>query len=331
MSRNLQSLPELKLALAAYAESVCAHYLPGGEKSGHYWRVGDIDGGRGRSMFVALAGASAGQWSDPAQGTHGDLLDIIVHHEGDFGRACRAARELVGHAPPPVATDAPAPNPHLEAARHNWNCARPISRTLASRYLASRDIAIIPDANVLRFAASAAYRSQFGWEHYPALLAAFTDSEGAFVGIQRTYLDHHHPVKAEVEDPRRTLGMVAGAAVRLDDTGDTLAVGEGLETMLSLRTAYPKLPVAACTGTHLLALWEPSERHRRVLIALDADDAGETAAAQLAERLRARGITVTLARPIEGGDFNEDLQILGARDLRRALAPVITALAGPDT
>ena len=88
MSRNLQSLPELKLLLAACAESVCTHYLPGGEKSGHYWRVGDIDGGRGRSMFVALAGPSARQWSDPAQGTHGDLLDIIVHHEGDFGRAC---------------------------------------------------------------------------------------------------------------------------------------------------------------------------------------------------------------------------------------------------
>lgn len=28
-------------------------------------------------MFVALAGASAGQWFDPAQGTHGGLLDIL--------------------------------------------------------------------------------------------------------------------------------------------------------------------------------------------------------------------------------------------------------------
>ena len=114
--------------------------------------------------------------------------------------------------------------------------------------------------------------------------------------------------------------------MRLDDTGDTIAVGEGLETMLSIRTAYPKLPVAACTGTHLLALWEPSQRHRRVLIALDAGAAGETAAAKLAERLTERAIAVTLARPVEGGDFNEDLQILGARDLRGALAPSIRAL-----
>lgn len=238
MSRSLQSLAELKRALAACAESVCAHYLPTGEKSGHYWRVGDIDGSRGRSMFIALAGPSAGQWSDPAQGTHGDLLDIIVHHEGSFGRACRAAREFVGDAPEPASgSPVPAPNPQLEAAQHNWTCARPISRTLPSRYLASRDIAIIPDPEVLRFTSSAAYRSAFGWEHYPALLAAFTNHETAFVGIQRTYLDHHQPVKAEVDDPRRTLGMVAGAAIRLDDTGDTLAVGEGLETMLSLRTA----------------------------------------------------------------------------------------------
>ena len=84
--------------------------------------------------------------------------------------------------------------------------------------------------------------------------------------------------------------------------------------------------MAACTGTQLLALWEPSERHRRVLIALDADPAGETAAAKLAERPRERGIAVILARPVEGGDFNEDLQILGARDLRSALAPAIHAL-----
>ena len=89
---------------------------------------------------------------------------------------------------------------------------------------------------------------------------------------------------------------------------------------------YPKLSVAACTGTHLLALWEPSERHRRILIALDADPAGEDAAANITDRLRACGMAVTLARPFEGGDFNEDLQILGARDLRTALVPAIRAL-----
>ena len=178
MSRNLQSLTELKRALALYAETVCSHYLTAGEKSGHYWRVGDIDGSGGRSMFVSLAGASAGQWSDPAQGTHGDLLDIIAHHEGTFGRACRAARELIGTSPaPPQPAPGDEPNPHLKAAKHNWTCARPIERTHASRYLASR-----------------------------------------------------------------------GIAIRLDAAGDTVAVGEGLETMLSLRTAFPTLPIAAAMG-----------------------------------------------------------------------------------
>ena len=329
MSRNLQSLPELKRALALYAETVCSHYLSAGEKSGHYWRVGDIDGSRGRSMFVSLAGASAGQWSDPAQGTHGDLLDIIAHHEGTFGRACRAARALIGTSPaPPPLAPGDEPNPHLDAAKHNWTCARPISRTHASRYLASRDIAIRPDAAVLRFHSSAAYRSQFGFEHYPALLAAVTDHAGAFIGIQRTYLDHHAPRKADVEDPRRTLGQVGGGAIRLDDTGDTLAVGEGLETMLSIRTAFPTLPIAAAMGTRLLTQWLPSERHRRILVAADSGTPGETAAQALAERLRAHDIAVTLARPVEGGDFNEDLQILGARALRAALAPAIHELCG---
>ena len=97
--------------------------------------------------------------------------------------------------------------------------------------------------------------------------------------------------------------------------------------MLSIRTAFPQLPVAAAMGTHILAQWEPSDRHRHILVAADAGTAGGIAAQALADRLRRRGIAVTIAQPVEGGDFNEDLQILGARALRSALAPAILELA----
>ena len=70
-------------ALAARAEEVCQRYLPHGRRQGRYWVAGDIDGARGRSLFVRLHGpGTPGKWTDAAVGTHGDLLDIIRHRTG---------------------------------------------------------------------------------------------------------------------------------------------------------------------------------------------------------------------------------------------------------
>lgn len=325
MTRNLQPLTELKRQLADRAEVVCRQYLSAGEKAGSYWRVGDIDNTPGRSMFVGLSGPYAGHWTD--HDTHGDLLDIIVHHEGDFGRGCRAARLLLG-SPAALAATVPSREPsndHLFAARRNFDSARALRGTLGERYLAARGITDPRATQALRFLSSAAYRDGERWRHYPALIGAFTDQAGAFLGILRTYLDPARLDKANVTDPRRTLARVGGGAVRFGDTADTIAVGEGIETMLSVQAAFPKLPVAACSGDKLLALWRPSARHRKVLIAHDADPAGELAAQSLAERLRALDLRVALARPV-GGDFNDDLRALGARAIRRNLLDTVRTL-----
>ena len=326
MARNLQPLAELKRQLADRAEIVCRQYLSAGEKSGSYWKVGDIDNTPGRSMFVGLAGSHAGHWTD--HDAHGDLLDIIVHHEGDFGRACRAARLLLGS---PEALAAPSPsrepsNDYLFAARRNFDSAQALHGTLGERYLAARGITAPRATQALRFLPSAAYRDGKRWQHHPALVGAFTDEAGAFLGILRTYLDPARLAKANVADPRRTLARVGGGAVRFGDTGDTIAVGEGIETMLSVQAAFPKLPVAACSGDKLLSLWRPSPRHRKVLIALDADPAGELAARKLAERLQALDLRVALARPV-GGDFNDDLRALGSRAIRRNLLDTVRTLS----
>ncbi|HWK43011.1 MAG TPA: DNA primase, partial [Croceibacterium sp.] len=62
---------ELAQRLGRQAESVCRHYLSNGHKQGHYWQVGDVRNGAGRSMFVRLhdsARGPAGKWSDAATG-----------------------------------------------------------------------------------------------------------------------------------------------------------------------------------------------------------------------------------------------------------------------
>ena len=52
-------------ALAARAEDVCRRYLPNGRRLGRYWICGDLDGARGRSLFVRLSGSGKpGGWTD---------------------------------------------------------------------------------------------------------------------------------------------------------------------------------------------------------------------------------------------------------------------------
>ena len=51
-------------ALGLQAEAVCRRYLPHGRKLGRYWVAGDLDGARGRSLFVRLSGPGVARQVD---------------------------------------------------------------------------------------------------------------------------------------------------------------------------------------------------------------------------------------------------------------------------
>jgi hypothetical protein len=133
------------------------------------------------------------------------------------------------------------------------------------------------------------------------LLAAVTDDDGRVTGIQRTWLDPLRLTKAPLADPRRALGHLLGNGVRL---------GEGLETMLALKSVLPLLPmIAALSANHLAALELP-RTVRRLYVARDNDAAGIKAAARLQERGTAAGIEIRDLIPVHA-DFNLDLRCLG--------------------
>ena len=91
-------------ALGACAEAVCRRYLPRGRKQGRYWVVGDLDGAKGRSLFVRLSGPGVpGKWTDSATGQHGDLLDLIRHRSDSptLHAALNEARALLALPVPP--------------------------------------------------------------------------------------------------------------------------------------------------------------------------------------------------------------------------------------
>ena len=315
---------DLARRLARDAETVCHHYLPAGRREGRYWLVGDVENSPGRSLFVRLRGpesgkGAAGKWTDAATGEHGDLLDLIAarEHLTDLRDILDEARRFLS-LPRPERHDefaTPAPTGSPEAARRLWAISKPIRGTTAETYLRTRGLTALLDCTSLRFHPRCFYRPDRDDDSdvrtaWPALIGAVTNLAGAITGVQRTWLDPAGSAKAPIVTPRRAMGDLLGHGVRFGRPADTMAAGEGIETILSLREVAPNLPaVAALSAAHLAALILPPTC-RRLYITEDADPAGRNGADQLASRAEAAGIEALRLRPTLG-DLNEDLVRLG--------------------
>jgi hypothetical protein len=323
---------ELARRLARDAEAVCRHYLSNGRRQGRYWLVGDVANTPGRSLFVRLTGpdsgkGAAGKWTDAATGEHGDLLDVIAMTMGldrlrDVLDEARAFL-CMPRVEPPADRRTQQPAAAIgspESARRLFAMARPISGTIAEAYLRKRGITALHETAALRFHPRCYYRpdADAPTETWPALIAAVTDLAGKITGVHRTSLDPSGNDKAPVNTPRRAMGHLLGHGVRFGIVTDVMAAGEGIETMLSVRSALPHLPmVAALSANHLAALLFRMTL-RRLYVVRDNDPAGDLAMATLTDRAQSAGIeTLTLSPALT--DFNEDLCRLGVDELRAAL------------
>ncbi|WP_083392798.1 DUF7146 domain-containing protein [Rhodobacter xanthinilyticus] len=334
---KVRDAAELSRRLARDAEAVCRHYLPNGRRQGQYWTVGDARNTPGRSMFVRLKGpeagpGAAGHWTDAATAEHGDLLDVIRESCGltSFGDVVEEARRflslpLVELARPDTPMPARATMVSPDAAQRLIAMAQPIRGTPVETYLAGRGIAPVEDAGALRYHPRCYYRPDTGApaQPRPAMIASVTDLQGRITGAHRTWLAPDGSGKAAVTTPRRAMGNLLGNAVRFGVADEVLAVGEGIETMLSLRAALPGMPMAAALSAGHLGALEIPRNLRRLYIARDADAAGDRAVATLTARALAAGIDVQVLSP-RGGDFNDDLQATGLNQLRAALHPQLT-------
>jgi len=198
-------------------------------------------------------------------------------------------------------------------------------------YLRNRGITALHETESLRFHPRCYYRpdEHSPTETRPAMIASVTDLAGHLTGAHRTWLDaggfsEATLGKAPVDTPRRAMGDLLGHAVRFGVASEVMAAGEGIETMLSQRSALPTMPMmAALSAAHLSAILFP-DTLRRLYIARDDDPAGDAAMATLIDRTQATGIEAIVLSP-RLGDFNEDLRLLGLDalrvDLRRQIAP----------
>jgi hypothetical protein len=321
---------EVAAQLARSAEAVCRHYLSSGRRAGRYWIVGDVHNTPGRSMFVRLAGpaygrGAAGKWTDAATGEHGDLLDVIRGSLGlnEFRDVMAEALRFLSlphEQSASIRRPEPAPTGSPEAARRLLAITTPIAGTIAETYLRDRGIVTLHQTTALRFHPHCYYapHDDGPTETWPAMIAVVTDLDGTVTGAHRTWLARDGHGKAPVDTPRRAMGDLLGHAVRFGTAGDVMAVGEGIETILSLKKLMPGMPMAAAlSAAHLAAIRLPSTLSR-LYVARDDDDAGDDACDALIARARLLGIQPIVVSPTLD-DLNDDLVHLGIDALRSSI------------
>jgi hypothetical protein len=142
----------------------------------------------------------------------------------------------------------------------------------------------------------------------PQMIGLVEHVEFGPVAVSRTFLAPDGSSKASVSPARLFTGPVGGGAVRLAPVRPDrpLAVGEGIETVLSVMQACHLAGWAALSAVGLERLILPPEV-RTVLICADhdANGAGERAARRAAKRFISEERKVQLALPPLGLDFND--------------------------
>ncbi|RZI40112.1 zinc-binding protein [Herbaspirillum sp. HC18] len=231
----------------------------------------------------------------------GGGLKLLQGVQGwDFMTVLQRLEEYVGSMTP-MPTDARARSTEPTAGRMQklamriWQEARPVTRgDDVDRYLRQRGLALVDYPDALRCHPALGYyeKTAAGTSRkvaeYPAMLACIQGGDGHMITLHRTYLDNGHKVQQRAAKKVLSSG-INGAAVRLVEATDELAIAEGIETALAIHLATGKPVWAALNAGNLEKLWLP-DTVRRICIYADndanADYDGQAAAFALARRLK---------------------------------------------
>jgi hypothetical protein len=334
----------LNRMLSARAPDLVAQLLPAGHREGHEWVHPTLTGGSSkRALSVHLTGAKAGLWGDFASGETGDALDLVATLvcAGSIIDAMAWARRFLGLCDGPVPAErrrvvsAPAdPDTmrHEEAASRKaaiamfLRGAKGLADAPVAAYLAGRGIDL---AELARQPASLRFHPEV-WNRetdrrLPAMLAAVTDDKGEMVAVHRTWLARDHDgrwVKAPLTEPKKSLGRLGGGSIRLwrgasgkrladAPAGETVAIGEGIETALSVVMACPELRVLSAVSLANMASIVLPPAIATVILLKDEDGdnlATKKGLERAIDHFLRDGRIVKIARPPVGKDFNDTLQ-----------------------
>ncbi len=206
-------------------------------------------------------------------------------------------------AKPTTAPDC-TPSPNQAHALQIWRASRDPIGTLTAAYLRHRAITGTIPASI---------RDHPGLKHgptglnLPAMVAAITGADRKVTAIQRTFLRVDGRGKANVSEPKMTLGAMLDGAVRLGPAGPVLGIAEGIETGLSSMQLFDVPVWCSLAAVRLDRLYLPPEA-AEIHIFADNGTPGLEAAERAAKAYTAQGRRVVLRFPPEKfGDFNDAL------------------------
>jgi len=215
-----------------------------------------------------------------------------------YGWSRQQAEEAVnsvvsGNALPLSSSSTPPAPDNQQRAIDLWKASQPDDGTIA-RYFQSRGLSGAVPLSV---------KLHNGGE-YPVAVCSITKSDGSVSGVHRIALARDGKGKAPVPTPKTSLGTMLGGAVRLGGSEyETICVTEGVETGLAVQEAIPGVNVWAClTGNNLAKIAIPETVSNVVIFSdNDANQAGQKAAAKLADRVVDSGKAAYVLTPDEVG------------------------------
>lgn len=265
--------------LAERAEEVAVYLLPAGKRQGREWCVGSLNGEQGDSLKICIAGSKAGIWSDFATGQAGDLLELWWQVRG----ICRSEAFVAAKAYLGIHDDPKRP----QQAKSYRKPAKPEGLSAPK----SKVVDYLRDRGLTKKSISAYQVGEIatkGKEPGPWIVFPFL-KEGTPAFIKYLHLERENgkkKIRADADCEPILFGM---QTIAKDQSFLVITEGE-LDAMSLFEYGIPAVSVPFGGGTGekhrwIETCWLWLELFSEIFLCMDADEAGQAAAKDIAPRL----------------------------------------------
>ena len=273
---------ELSDLLWNQVERVAKYLLPNGKREGHEWVAGSINGESGKSLKVNLSGKKV--WSDFAEGTTGDLLDLwVAVRDCGLHQAMTEAKEFLG-----IKDD-----DHHFSAKQQKKFSRPDRKKVARyltktekhlEYLSSRGIS----AETAKLYEVAAAKVWNGERELDALAFPYK-RDGELLQVKRISTERPDGKKVIMAEGDCEPCLYGWQAIPKNMRIVIICEGE-IDCMSYHQYGLPALSVPFGGGKGAKQQWIEFEYHNldrfdEIWISMDSDEVGQAAAKEIATRL----------------------------------------------